>query len=95
MTVADELCDRVAFVVDGQIALIDSPRALRLRHGDRQVRVEYRDGAGTASRDYPLDGLGENAEFLALLREKTVETMHTREATLEDIFIAVTGRSLE
>lgn len=94
MSVADELCDRVAFVVDGRIALIDSPRALRLRAGERQVRVEYRDGAGRALQDFPLEGLGENAAFLALLRERPVETIHTREATLEDVFIRVTGRRL-
>lgn len=35
MTIADELCDRVAFIVDGQIQLIDSPRALKLRHGKK------------------------------------------------------------
>ena len=32
MTVADQLCDRVAFIVDGEIALIDSPHALKLQH---------------------------------------------------------------
>jgi fluoroquinolone transport system ATP-binding protein len=38
---ADELCDRVAFIVDGRIELIDSPRALKLRHGKRRVKVEF------------------------------------------------------
>lgn len=41
MSVADELCDRVAFIVDGRIALIDSPRALKLKYGTANVRVEY------------------------------------------------------
>jgi fluoroquinolone transport system ATP-binding protein len=94
MDVADELCDRVAFVIDGQIALIDSPRALKLRHGERRVRVEYRGDAGSIHRDFPLDGLGDDEEFLTLLKTKPVETIHTREASLEDIFIAATGRSL-
>ena len=40
MTTADELCDRVAFLVDGHIAAVDAPRALRLAHGRRVVRVE-------------------------------------------------------
>jgi ABC-type multidrug transport system ATPase subunit len=31
MNVADEVCDRVAFLVDGRIRLIDSPRELKLR----------------------------------------------------------------
>ena len=90
---ADELCDRVAFIVDGKIALIDAPKALKLAHGQRLVRVEYRDGL-SHQKEYPLDGLGQNEEFLSVLREKDVQTIHTEEATLEDIFIKVTGRSL-
>jgi hypothetical protein len=30
-----------------------------------------------------------------LLRTGTLQTIHSREATLEDVFIAVTGRSLD
>jgi fluoroquinolone transport system ATP-binding protein len=94
MTVADELCDRVAFIVDGEIAVIDSPRALKIRHGERKVRVEYRASDNTGHAEFPLDGLGDNEAFLTLLRSKPIETIHTLEATLEDIFIQVTGRRL-
>jgi fluoroquinolone transport system ATP-binding protein len=41
MTVADELCDRVGFIVDGEVRLIDAPRELRLSYGRRMARVEY------------------------------------------------------
>lgn len=95
MFVADELCDRVAFIVDGAIRLIDAPRALKLRHGRRLIRVEYRDGQGIERRDWPLDTAGDDPTFLEVLRSGRVETLHTQEATLEDIFIQVTGRSLE
>lgn len=94
MAVADELCDRVAFLVDGQIQLIDTPHALKLQHGQRVVRVEYRNGSGVNQRDFSLEGLGVNLDFLSVLREHPIETLHTQEATLEDIFIQVTGRSL-
>ena len=40
MTVADELCDRVAFIVDGEIRLVESPNDLKLAHGARTVAVE-------------------------------------------------------
>jgi fluoroquinolone transport system ATP-binding protein len=94
MATADELCDRVAFLVDGRIALIDSPRELKVRHGEHRVRVEYRRGGTLEARDFPLDGLAENAEFLATLREPSLETIHTQETSLESIFIRVTGRDL-
>jgi len=93
MTVADELCDRVAFIVDGQIALVDTPRALKLQYGVPNVRVEYRTNSHMETREFPLTGLGENPAFLELLRNG-VETIHTTEASLEDIFIQVTGRGL-
>lgn len=95
MYVADDLCDRVAFIVDGKIALIDSPRNLKLRYGKRNVRVEYHaDGGLLQQADFPIDGLGDNADFAALLRREKIETIHTQEATLEDIFVETTGRRL-
>lgn len=94
MTVADELCDRVAFIVDGRIALIDPPRQLKLRYGQASVRVEYRGRNGNEQRVFPLAGLGDNAEFLELLRHYPVQTLHTLEASLEEVFIRVTGREL-
>jgi fluoroquinolone transport system ATP-binding protein len=94
MTAADELCDRIGFIVDGKIACIDSPRSLKLAHGERTVRVEYRRDSGTVHADFPLDGIGDNAAFQRRLRESEVETIHTREARLADIFIRVTGREL-
>lgn len=94
MTVADQLCDRVAFIVDGQLPVIDTPRALKLTHGEPTVRVEYRsDGALTTQRFHVAD-LGTNETFHDLLRDEQVETIHTEEATLEDVFIAVTGEEL-
>jgi len=95
MNVADELCDRVAFMVDGQIELIDSPRNLKLQHGRRLVRVEYhQNGHGAQFTEFPLEGLGDNVSFMQVLKENQIETIHTQEATLEDIFIQSTGRSL-
>ena len=94
MTVAQELCDRVAFIVDGSIRTIDSPRELTIKHGRRAVRVEYRSDGEARSADFDLAGLGTNREFLDLVREGDVETIHSLEATLEDVFLQVTGRRL-
>jgi fluoroquinolone transport system ATP-binding protein len=95
MHIADELCDRVAFIVDGRLSLTDSPRELKLRYGKADVRVEFGLNGKYEQRDFALAGLADNAEFLKLLREGSVRTLHTQEATLENIFIQMTGRSLE
>ena len=94
MTIAEELCDRVAFIMDGRIELIDSPRALKLRYGQASVRVEYCAGQHTECAEFALAGLADNPAFQSVLRASTIQTIHSREATLEDIFIRVTGRGL-
>ena len=94
MTTADELCDRVAFLVDGEMAALDTPRALRLAYGQRVVRVETRRDGRPRVQEFPLESVGSNVEFLGLLRSGRVETIHTLETTLEDVFVQVTGRAL-
>ncbi|HOM42812.1 MAG TPA: ABC transporter ATP-binding protein [Bacillota bacterium] len=94
MNVAEDLCDRVAFIVNGSISLIDSPRQLMINRGRKSLRVEYREKQEIRLKDFELSGIGYNEEFLELVRNKDIERMHTQEATLEDIFIEVTGRGL-
>ena len=94
MFIADELCDRVAFIVDGEIKLIDSPRALKLRYGRKTVAVEYMEGDVLKKDNFaPADG--QDRERLHLILDTyEIVTMHSREATLEEIFIRVTGKGL-
>ncbi|MFC4857775.1 ABC transporter ATP-binding protein [Actinophytocola glycyrrhizae] len=94
MATAEQLCDRVAFVVDGRIAAVDTPRNFRLAHGKPCVVVEYRDENTLRHQEFPLAGIGADPAFAALLREHRVETIHTREAGLDDVFVAVTGGRL-
>lgn len=94
MVVADDLCDRVAFIVDGAITTVDSPRQLKLRHGEPRVCVEFAQGESTSSEVFALADLADNPAFLEVLREREVQTIHSLEATLEDVFIQITGRSL-
>jgi fluoroquinolone transport system ATP-binding protein len=94
MVTADELCDRVAFLVGGRMAALDAPRSLRLAYGRKVVRVEAASTGTRIEREFPLSGLADNSEFLDLLRLGAVETMHTLDTTLEDVFVQVTGRTL-
>ena len=94
MVAATELCDRVAFIIEGEVKLIDSPRNLMLTHGARKVRVEYQMDHGVEQQEFPMEDLGRNEDFLRLLRTDSVQTIHTEEATLEKVFIEVTGRRL-
>ena len=90
---ADELCDTVAFIVDGEIRLIDQPQKLRLAHGERKVEVTFQNGQ-LQREAFDLDGLIDNQTFKEILSSYRLESIHSKEASLEDIFIKVTGRSL-
>jgi fluoroquinolone transport system ATP-binding protein len=94
MTAADQLCDRLAFIVDGQICQVGQPRELKIRHGQAVVRIEYLSNGHMQDQEFPLQALAQNAAFQQLLGQAEIQTIHTLEATLEDVFIAATGRSL-
>ncbi|MFC6963692.1 hypothetical protein ACFQL7_02000 [Halocatena marina] len=95
MTVADQLCDRVAFMIDGEIPVIETPKTLKRSHGNRRVRVEVRRDGRLESQRFNLDTLDSDESFNTLVDSGDIETIHTEEATLEDVFLEVTGEELQ
>jgi len=93
MSDVDELCDRVAFITDGKIAEIDSPRNLKIKYGKRTVTVEYKENNQTISKVFNMEEI-KTEEFTQLIQNKEIETIHSGETTLEEIFIQVTGVKL-
>jgi len=94
MNDVEHLCDRVAFCVGGKLVEISTPRDLKLKYGKREVKVEYRDNGVLKTAVFLLDGIGFNGEFINLLKTADIETIHSGETTMEDIFITVTGVKL-
>jgi len=94
MYIADELCDRVAFIVDGAIRLIDSPKALKLKYGEKLVDVEYIKDGELIKDSFSTVIKEEKNRLVEVISKYDIQTMHTKEATLEEIFIKVTGRGL-
>ena len=95
MNIADELCDRVAFIIDGDIKLIDSPRNLKLQFGEKLVVVDHIVNEQKIQDKFSLVNSGDLDKLNAIIQTGKIEMMHTKEATLEEIFIKVTGRGLE
>ncbi len=96
MMVADHLCDRVAFIADGKISNIENPDTLKKQHGSRSLRLEYLDDSEQrCEREFSLDGIGQNDEFIELLKSAPrIETIHSQETTLDQVFINLTGQEL-
>ena len=92
---ADELSDRVAFINEGRIHAIDTPENLKLAHGRRAVKVRARGPGGVEEQSVPLDAADAGERLKAAVGHPGLMTIHTEEATLESIFIEMTGRGLE
>jgi fluoroquinolone transport system ATP-binding protein len=92
---AGELCERLAFMVEGALPVIDSTSALKLKHGEKKVRVEYIESGKTRTGEFLLQGLNDKQLFHEILQNREVLTIHTLEASLEEIFIRITGQQLK
>ena len=91
---AEELCDHVAFIAEGTLKIIGTPHTLR--QSGKPVDVEYRyldQGTQRCGR-CPLPQLAQAADFQQALRNGTLLSVHSKEQTLEDVFITLTGRTL-
>lgn len=90
MSEAEILCDRVAFLHKGRIQLLDEPKVLRKQFSDSSVTLELKDG-----RKVLLPGGFEGAkEVFNYMSANQVESIHSNEPTLGDIFVEITGREL-
>lgn len=90
---AAELCDRVAFIVGGQIFALDSPHNLIMSKGAAKVSYTWNDN-GEQTASCPLDRLSEDNLLNKLIAENRLLSIHSSEPTLNDIFIEITGRTL-
>ena len=95
MMEADKLSHRVAFINQGKIVALDTPHALKQQFGKRALKIEVQCPDGSLqTREVILDQPDTAQNVSHLMAHEQSVTMHTEEATLEDIFIHITGRGL-
>ncbi len=92
---AEKLSDRVAFMNQGKIVALDTPHNLKQKYGRRALKAKVlsRDGE-LEDREVPMDTPDTPRLVQELFSKEKVVTVHSEEATLEDIFIEITGRGL-
>ncbi|MUV38123.1 Cobalt-precorrin-5B (C(1))-methyltransferase [Lentibacillus sp. JNUCC-1] len=87
---ADTLCDRIAFLNEGTIQLMDTPENLKRRYADGTITVTLVNDeqvilpTGSDGADRLYDYMNSNQ----------VMNIRSNEATIGDIFVDVTGRNL-
>jgi ABC-2 type transport system ATP-binding protein len=95
MLEADRLSDRVGFIHEGKIVALDTPHNLKQAYGKRALRAQVAKQDGRLEeREIPLDTPETSAKVGDLFSNEQVVTVHSEEASLEDIFIRITGEGL-
>jgi len=95
MMEADKLSDRVAFMNQGKIVALDTPHNLKQQYGKRALKAKVLNSKGELEdREVVMDTPDTPQAVQELFAREKVITLHSEEATLEDIFISVTGRGL-
>lgn len=90
MSVADLLCDRVAFISNGEIAALDTPKKLKEKNSSRQISVAYIYKGNREEKTIEAAELNSGLTF----PHDEIISIHSHEPTLEDMFIQYTGRGL-
>ena len=91
---AAELCDRVAFIVDGHIKVLDTPHNLIMKKGAGVISYSYNENGTEITAECPINESGKDARLQKLISEGKLLTIHSMEPDLGDIFMEVTGRGL-
>jgi ABC-2 type transport system ATP-binding protein len=91
MEEADQLCQRVAFLSEGRIVALDTPDNLKVAHGQKLLKATLADGQILT---IALDDEGAGEQLEKLVNAGQIRTLHSAEATLEEIFIQIAGRGL-
>ena len=95
MMEADKLSDRVVFMNQGKIVALDTPHNLKQKHGKRALKAKVLNTGGELEdREVIMDRSETPQAVQELFSREKVVTIHSEEATLEDIFINITGRGL-
>jgi len=91
MDEADKLCDRVAFLNEGEIVEIGNPEALKLKYAGDDIQVKLK----SENNSVIVKNNKEGAEKIeSWMKEGQVLSIHSMEPNLEEIFLHLTGREL-
>ncbi len=95
MMEADKLCHRVAFINGGEIVALDTPHTLKQTFGKRKIKAQIKStDHKLADKEIFMDNPDTAEKIHQLFNREDVVTIHSEEASLEDIFIKITGRGL-
>jgi len=94
MNEADELSDRVGIMNNGKFIEVDEPQKLKSKYGKNEVQIEYKENNEIITKNLPGDNEETAKEIDKLMSNGQIVSIHTKEASLADVFAVLTGRVL-
>lgn len=91
MEEADKLCNRVAFLNNGEIVEVGNPEKLKLRYAKESIEVLLKGNSEKVTVRKNTEGLDKIRRWMS---EDRLLTIHSNEPNLEEIFLSLTGREL-
>lgn len=91
---ATELCDQVAFIVAGKMRALNNPHTLIMSRGASRLQYTYFDN-GEKNGDCLLDDTTHDSILKTAIAKNQLLSIHSSEPTLNDIFVDITGRTLQ
>lgn len=92
MEEADELCTRVGFIKEGDLIALDTPQNLKLQYGECSIVMKFKNNE---SVKIPFGDASNSQKATHYLTRNDIQTIHSQEATLEEVFIKLIGREAE
>ena len=92
---ASELCDKVAFIIDGKIKAMDTPHNFMRSRGGTRINYSYVENGKEIMVEVLSNETDKDKKLIDLLSENRIVSIHSKEPTLEDVFVELTGRRLQ
>lgn len=91
---ATELCDKVAFIVDGKMKALDTPHNLIMKKSAASIEYTYLYKGKECYGSCEIQRTEKDSLLRQLIAENRLLTIHSKEQTLGNVFMEVTGRRL-
>lgn len=91
---AHELCDRVAFIVEGKLKALDTPHNLIMQKSAAKIVYTYIENSTEKTGECEIGATAADRQLNLLMSQNRILTIHSKEQTLGDVFMDITGRHL-
>ncbi len=91
---AEELSDRVGIMHAGRMVALDKPQSLKNDYGQAEIEMEYWQDGEVVKTSWPLTDETTKDHIYQRMTSGQMISLHSKEASLADVFAVLTGSEL-